>query len=73
MPGVLSVHYHRDHDRRRALLDEVGRGARGYGIDDWDGACEAAELDLADRFATWSRDPFTGGDYAVSVHRRPSG
>lgn len=46
---------------------------RGYGIDDWDGACEAAELDLADRFATWSRDPFTGGDYAVSVHRRPSG
>ena len=46
---------------------------RGYGIDDWDGACAAADLDLTDRFATWSRDPFTGGDYAVSVHRRSSG
>ena len=23
------------------------------------------------RWATWDREPFTGGDYAVSVHRRP--
>jgi len=43
---------------------------RGYGLDDWDTACRAAGLDLVDRFATWSRDPFTGGAYAVSVHRR---
>lgn len=41
---------------------------RGYALDDWDTACTAAGLTLADRFATWSRDPFTGGDYAVSVH-----
>lgn len=41
---------------------------RGYRLDDWDTACRAAGLDLADRFATWSRDRFTGGDYAVSVH-----
>lgn len=41
---------------------------RGYGIEDWDAACTAAGLTLVDRFATWSRDPFTGGDYAVSVH-----
>ena len=41
---------------------------RGYGLDDWDVACSAAGLILADRFATWSRDPFTGGDYTVSVH-----
>jgi dipeptidase E len=35
VPGVLSVHYHRDADRRRVLLDEVGRGSRrGYGVDD---------------------------------------
>jgi SAM-dependent methyltransferase len=33
----------------------------------------AADTDLQPvaRWATWSRDPFTGGDYAVSVHRRP--
>ena len=26
--------------------------------------------ELVDRFATWERAPFDGGDYAVSVHRR---
>lgn len=45
---------------------------RGYGLTDWDAACTAAGLVLVDRFATWTRDPFTDGDYAVSVHRRPS-
>jgi peptidase E len=35
VPGILSVHYHRDDDRRRALRDEVAKGdTRGYGIDD---------------------------------------
>jgi dipeptidase E len=35
LPGITSVHYHRDPDRRRALLDAVGaRGEAGYGIDD---------------------------------------
>jgi dipeptidase E len=35
IPGMLSVHYHRDPDRRLALLDAVAeRGQRGYGIDD---------------------------------------
>jgi dipeptidase E len=35
VPGVLSVHYHRDDDRRRRLLSEVAQeGAQGYGIDD---------------------------------------
>lgn len=28
-------------------------------------------LVLEDRWATWQRDPFRDGDYAVSVHRRP--
>jgi SAM-dependent methyltransferase len=45
---------------------------RGYGLTDWDAACTAVGLVLVDRFATWTRDPFTDGDYAVSVHRRPS-
>jgi SAM-dependent methyltransferase len=38
---------------------------------DYDGWCEAADLELEDRFATWDREPYAGGNYAVSVHRRP--
>jgi peptidase E len=35
VPGVLSVHYHRDADRRQTLLGEAAaRQVRGYGIDD---------------------------------------
>ncbi|OLR91274.1 class I SAM-dependent methyltransferase [Actinokineospora bangkokensis] len=43
---------------------------RGYSAADYDAHCAAAGLDLVERFATWSRDPFDGGDYAVSAHRR---
>jgi len=32
----------------------------------------AAGLELVERYATWDRAPFDGGDYAVSVHRRPA-
>lgn len=43
----------------------------GYGLDRFDADCEAAGLELVERFATWERDVWTtGGDYAVSVHRR---
>ena len=35
IPGVLSVHYHRDADRRQTLLEQSGaRGISGFGIDD---------------------------------------
>jgi len=38
----------------------------------YDEAATAAGLDLVERWATWDREPFVeGGDYAVSVHRRP--
>lgn len=33
----------------------------------FDAAATAAGLELADRFATWDRAPYDGGDYAVSV------
>jgi SAM-dependent methyltransferase len=36
----------------------------------YDELAEAAGLRLVSRWSTWSRDPFTGGDYAVSVHSR---
>ncbi|MGI9002702.1 MAG: class I SAM-dependent methyltransferase [Pseudonocardia sp.] len=40
---------------------------------DYDTWCAAAGLHLQDRFGTWDRAPYAGGDYAVSVHRRPAG
>lgn len=43
---------------------------RRYPIDRFDADCAAAGLELVERFATWDRQPFAGGDYAVSVHRR---
>jgi SAM-dependent methyltransferase len=46
---------------------------RGYGVDDYDRHAADAGLVLEDRWSTWDRAPFTvGGDYAVSVHRRPA-
>jgi hypothetical protein len=36
---------------------------------DYDEWCAAAGLQLEDRWATWERAPYQGGDYAVSVHR----
>ncbi len=36
--------------------------------DDW---CAAAGLEPEERFATWDRAPYEGGDYVVAVHRRP--
>lgn len=37
--------------------------------DDHDRWCAAAGAVPEDRFATWERDPYAGGDYVVSVHR----
>jgi SAM-dependent methyltransferase len=39
-------------------------------LDDYDGWCTDAGLELEARFATWERQPWApGGSYAVSVHR----
>jgi len=35
----------------------------------YDAHAAAAGLDLAQRWATWDRQPFDGGDYVVSVHQ----
>jgi 2-polyprenyl-3-methyl-5-hydroxy-6-metoxy-1,4-benzoquinol methylase len=42
---------------------------RSYELDAYDEHCRAAGLTLAERYAGWAREPFAGGDYAVSVHR----
>jgi SAM-dependent methyltransferase len=36
-------------------------------LDEYDSWCAAVGAVLEDRFATWERAPYTGGDYAVSV------
>ncbi len=47
---------------------------RGYTLAEYDRDAARAGLVLEDRWATWDRGPFGhGGDYAVSVHHRPTG
>jgi len=41
-------------------------------LNHYDELTEDAGLQPVARWATWSREPFTGGDYAVSAHRRPA-
>ena len=36
---------------------------------EYDRLAAGAGFALLDRWATWDRDPYSGGDYAVSVHR----
>lgn len=45
----------------------------GLTIDHYDALAATAGLAPVNRWATWARAPFSGGDYAVSVHRRGPG
>lgn len=72
--------------RLAAHLAPTGRLVVGFGLDRehlpptgglvplvaYDAWCAEAGLVLEDRYATWDRDPYTGGSYAVSVHRLSS-
>lgn len=40
-----------------------------YSLEHYDADAAAVGLTLVERWATWDRDPFSSGDYAVSVHR----
>jgi hypothetical protein len=43
-----------------------------YSLDAYDADCAAAGLEPYERFATWSRDPWTpDAGYVVAVHRKP--
>ena len=46
----------------------AGFSLRGITLDEYDVACTAASLTLVDRWSTWEREPYDGGDYAVSTH-----
>ena len=39
-------------------------------LDRYDDLAAAAGLHLVHRWSTWDRKPYSGGDYAVSAHRR---
>jgi ubiquinone/menaquinone biosynthesis C-methylase UbiE len=41
-------------------------------LERYDALGASVGLQLAQRWATWERVPYSGGDYAVSVHRRQS-
>lgn len=49
-------------------------GPSGIDLDlaDYDAWCAEAGLRLHQRLATWEGEPYAGGTYAVSVHRRPA-
>ncbi len=40
---------------------------------DYDRFAAGASLELEHRWTTWGREPYDGGSYAVTVHRRPPG
>ncbi|MCY3635673.1 MAG: class I SAM-dependent methyltransferase [bacterium] len=52
-----------------ALVAGFQLRAGGYSLAQYDADCAAAGLALAERYSTWERGPWAGGDYAVSVHR----
>ncbi|MFG2960647.1 class I SAM-dependent methyltransferase [Streptomyces sp. NPDC048291] len=69
--------------RLAAVLRPGGLLVAGFGLDEahlpvppgitlpeYDDCCAAAGLAPVDRFATWDAEPYDGGGYAVSVHRR---
>jgi len=59
------------HVRTGGLLVAGFSLDRRYRIEDYDTHCDAAGLDLAERWGTWDRADFVdGGSYAVSVHCR---
>jgi len=65
-------------DQLAALLEPGGLLVAGFQLrtgrltlDRYDELAAAAGLEPVDRWATWDRQPFSGGDYAVSVHRQP--
>lgn len=83
MPGNVMVFCRPDDRaaiiRRSAVhLDPGGLLIAGFDLErrqdaitlvEYDAMCSSCDLELAERWATWHRDPYAGGPYAVSVHR----
>ncbi len=84
MPGNVMI-FCRTEDRAKIVanlarhLEDNGLMVAGFSLDtsggaltltEYDKACTDAGLTLVDRFATWDRAPYEGGNYAVSVHQK---
>ena len=52
-------------------LGDIQTGGERLSASAYDHHCADAGLVAVDRWATWDREPFAGGDYVVSVHRKP--
>lgn len=83
MPGNVMV-FCRPCDRRAIICNAAahleGRGVLVAGFElgpdsgaltlaEYDQHCTACGLELVERWATWQRDLYQGGSYAVSLHR----
>ena len=70
--GAVVANLARHLEADGALVAGFQLEPRGLTLERYDEVAAAAGLVLAERFATWERQPFApGGTYAVSVHRRP--
>ena len=58
---------------RALLVSGFSLQPAGLALPEYDRLAEAAGLEPVHRWATWDRQPYDGGSYAVSVHRRLSG
>lgn len=67
---VATCALHLDRAADAVLVAGFSLGPVGHplDLDEYDQLCAASGLTLVERWSTWERDPFAGGDYAVSVH-----
>ncbi len=68
-PIVACLTSHLEPDGLLVAGFSLHRRAGALTLAEYDACCTAAGLELVERYATWDRDPYAGGDYAVSVHR----
>lgn len=67
--GLLVAGFSLDAPRPLGTTLSMGR-PDALDLATYDRACMSAGLGLAQRLATWDGEPYTGGQYAVSIHRR---
>lgn len=70
-PAIIrSAADHLLHDGSLVAGFQLERSAGALTLAEYDEACTASGLELVRRCSTWQADPYQGGAYAVSVHRR---
>ena len=73
LPGSEEVVIERVAQHIRAdgfLVAGFSLDTGGFALDQYDAITEQLGLSQAGRWSTWQREPFTGGSYAVSAHRK---